>query len=110
MAPFNAKIKKVGLPLKTLNTPKYKHFLSFIYSASTVHGIYWLFNVALSKGGQTLTSSIPSLLTAWDPFQPEAFASEHLTTHPAPRLTQPPGQESQSPLPEGLPLEPSRPC
>lgn len=64
----------------------------------------------LSKGGQTLTSPIPSLLTAWDPFQPEAAsASEHLTTHPAPAPTQPPGQESQSPLPEGLPLEPTDP-
>lgn len=66
----------------------------------------------LSKGGQTLTSPIPSLLTAWEPFQPEAAsASEHLTTPPtpAPALTQPPGQESQSPLPEGLPLEPTDP-
>lgn len=62
----------------------------------------------LSKGGQTLTSLSP-LLTAWDPFQPEAASHQSTYYPPRPAPDSAPGQESQSPLPEGLPLNSQTP-
>ena len=57
----------------------------------------------LCKGVQTLTSPIPSLLTAWDVFQTQAASAPYCFP------IQPPGQDSQSPFPEGLPSEPTDP-
>lgn len=46
---WDSLLKTLSTPkYKTLNTPKYKTF-PFIDSASTGHGIYWLFNIALQR-------------------------------------------------------------